>query len=181
MSEVSTVEEDRVLYDEIPERLDIVPAAGVVAVGLGILGMVLYPFPALSVISEYLGRGGTIPDRGAINTFGLIACTLGLLISLMALFGGMGCMHLRAWARTVMLAYGAMSVALGIAGVGFFVANVIGMGDPHGVPGFGWRVEAFPVWAGCFVGGVYGAVVLWVMNWRKVREGFEKGERESRQ
>jgi hypothetical protein len=174
MSEVSTIEEEDVLYDEVPESLDIVPTAGVIAVGLGILGMVLYPFPALSVISEYLGRGGTIPDRGAINTFGLIASSLGILLSLMALFGGMGCMHLRAWARPVMLAYGVMSVALGIAGLCFFVVAVFAAGEPRGLPHFTYRVEAFPVWAGCFVGGVYGAGVLWVMNWKKVQEGFEK-------
>ena len=162
---------------EIPEDLDTVPAVGVIGAGLGILGFLLFPFPVLSVASEYLRRGGTIPDRGGLNTFGLLASLIGCTLSLLALLGGMGCMRLRAWARPVMLMYAVGSLAVGAVGIGFLIAAIEQAQSPQGTPSFTYRIEAFPVWVGCVAGFLYGAWVLWVMTRPKVKRAFGESSR----
>ncbi|MDB5293740.1 MAG: hypothetical protein JWL69_4981 [Phycisphaerales bacterium] len=157
---------------EIPEDVDWVPAVGVIGTALGILGLVAFPFAVLSVASEYLRRGATVPDRGALNTFGLLASPAGCTLSLLVLLGGIGCMRLSAWARPVMLMYAVGSLAVGAVGIGFLIAAIERAQSPHGTPSFVYRIEAFPVWVGCVVGFLYGAWVLWVMTRPRVKRAF---------
>ncbi|MDB5305005.1 MAG: hypothetical protein JWM97_2554 [Phycisphaerales bacterium] len=166
MSKSFTADEARSidLGHELLEQLDSVRDVGVIGTGLAILGLVTFPFAGISVTSEYLRTAGTIPDRGVMNTFGLLATAAGCGLSLLALVGAMGCMRMRTWARPVMVIYAVGSLIVGPVGIGFLIAMIALAQSPQGMPHFTYRIEAFPVWVGCVVGSLYGAWVLWVMR-----------------
>lgn len=141
-----------------------VMAIGAIGVGLGLFGLCVLPFVAEPVISEYLGRGGVLPEHGLINTWGLISTSFGCMLSAMLMFGGVGCLRFRPWARPLMLAYGAFSVLLGLAGIYFHILILSVIFSENGLPSFATRVTGLAEWVAWVVGTIVGVATLWVLT-----------------
>ena len=159
----------------LPNEMKRVMAVGTVGMFLGVLGLCTLPLVAEPVTSDYLGRGGTIADRGLINTWGMISTNAGCALAAAVFIGAIGALRIRSWARPILLLYGIASVLLGLAGIYFHALIIQTAQSGEGTPEFATRVSALAEWLAWAIGMLFGAWTLWVMTRPGVKGAFERG------
>ncbi|HZL36936.1 MAG TPA: hypothetical protein VFC78_16570 [Tepidisphaeraceae bacterium] len=159
----------------LPRELETVMAVGAVAIFLGTVGLCSLPLLAEPVISEYLGRGGVIADRGLINTWGLISSNAGCVLAVALALAGMGLLRFRPWARSLMLAWAWASIALGVAGIYFHVLMLSVATSGQGTPSFCTRVFGLAEWLAWAFGALFAFIVIWALTRPGVKQAFERG------
>ena len=174
MSEhIQTFEPTDAYATPMPEKISHVAAVGVLSIFLGIFGLVTLPFAAEPNWADFSGlRGGQYGDHSPIGTWGVVSTTLYCGICLLALVGGSGCLHLRRWARPVMLGFGSLAVVMGIAGI-YFHWKIIELAmNGQTLPTFAFHFTTIAEWAVWGYGTILGAYTLWTMMRADVKQAF---------
>jgi hypothetical protein len=160
----------------IPERISKVMVVSVCAMMLGTVGLIMLPFDAIAAWSMYFHyRGGTYGTYSALETWGVLAPTIGTGLALVALVGGAGAMRFNPWARLTLMGYGIGSVLKGLVGIYFHLQIIQLVIGRQSMPYFVYRVTAIVVWIDWVLAALLGAYALYVMTRPEVKAAFVRG------
>ena len=157
-----------------------------IGIPLGALGLLCKPAGLLMQTVKMPGPANPVLEAmkndPVILGWSVIAGITGTLLSLLLLMSAIGCLALKPWARTGMLAYSALALLMTVVSqaVGYLV---IGPVVQNAVRGAGMPQAAGPAWLqgpvglviGVAIGLWYPLLVLYFFTRPRAREAFRQG------
>jgi hypothetical protein len=157
-----------------------------IGIALGALGLLFKP---CGVAMQFVPMPGppnpmlsAMRDDPVILGWSVISGSTGTLLSLLLLLSSIGCLGLKPWARTGMLAYAALAIlmtfitqAIGYFVVGPAVENAVRSAGVQQPPGMAWMDGMVGVAIGLLIGLWYPVLILFYFTRQRVKDAFAQG------
>ncbi|HZN68714.1 MAG TPA: hypothetical protein VFB66_25775 [Tepidisphaeraceae bacterium] len=157
-----------------------------IGIPLGALGLLCKP---AGLVMQFVTMPGppnpvleAMKNDPMILGWSVISGITGTLISVLLLMSSIGCLGLKPWARSGMLAYAALAVVMTLISqvVGYFVVGPVvqnamrssGIQQPTGM---GWMQGPAGLVLGVVIGLWYPLLILYFFTRRRSKEAFEQG------
>jgi hypothetical protein len=163
-----------------PSRPTSVTVLAIIGIVFGALGVLCTPFGLLPYFVDF-GQPNPVVDGIKANKLAFFwtmgSSILGILLAVILLAGSIGSLKLAAWARSVMLAYGAMAIVLTLAGAVINFTTIMpimneSFKDMPGGGGFAAMGGMIGAVVGTLLFLIYPICVLIFFNSERVKHAF---------